>query len=400
MYEHISYEEILNRMMSRVSNKLDKREGSVIWDAHSPAALEIMALYIELERVINESFGDTASREFLIRRCAERGIKPYSASKAVCRGEFTPESVDVLGKRFNIGEINFCAVEKISDGVYKMECEKAGSEGNHFIGQLIPIDYINGLQTAELAELLIPGEDEEDTEELRRRYFDSFEDKAFGGNVKDYITKTNAIAGVGQTKVTRVWNGDIKPSELIPSATVKAWYDGAVNGLDDEPKRWLETVFNAAEEKKLTAGGTVLLTILGADFGEASEELVKKVQEEIDPEPYGGEGMGLAPIGHVVKVRSAEGVKVNIAVKIAFEAGYGFGNLKESIEKASEDYLLELRKVWGSSSVTVVRISQIETRLLSIKGIVDIGGTKINGAEENLTLGELQIPVLGGVEAD
>ena len=63
MYEHISYEEILNRMMSRVSNKLDKREGSVIWDAHSPAALEIMALYIELERVINESFGDTASRE-------------------------------------------------------------------------------------------------------------------------------------------------------------------------------------------------------------------------------------------------------------------------------------------------------------------------------------------------
>lgn len=400
MYEHISYEEILNRMMSRVSNKLDKREGSVIWDAHSPAALEIMALYIELERVINESFGDTASREFLIRRCAERGITPYPASKAVCRGEFTPESVDVLGKRFNIREINFCAVEKISDGVYKMECEKAGSEGNHFVGQLIPIDYINGLQTAELAELLIPGEDEEDTEELRRRYFDSFEDKAFGGNVKDYVTKTNAIAGVGQTKVTRVWNGDIKPSELIPSAAVKAWYDGAVNGLDDEPKRWLETVFNAAEEKKLTAGGTVLLTILGADFGEASEELVKKVQEEIDPEPYGGEGLGLAPIGHLVRVRSAEGVKVNITAKFAFETGYGFGNLKESVKKAAEDYLLELRKNWGESSATVVRISQIETRFLGIKGIVDIGGTKINGAEENLTLGELQIPVPGGVEAD
>ena len=205
---------------------------------------------------------------------------------------------------------------------------------------------------------------------------------------------------MGQTKVTRVWNGDIKPSELIPSAAVKAWYDGAVNGLDDEPKRWLETVFNAAEEKKLTAGGTVLLTILGGDFGEASEELVKKVQEEIDPEPYGGEGMGLAPIGHVVKVRSAEGVKVNITAKFAFETGYGFGNLKESVEKAAEDYLLELRKGWGSSSATVVRISQIETRLLSIKGIVDIGSTKLNGAEENLTLDELQIPILGGVNFD
>ena len=168
MYENVTYNEILNRMMSRVSNKLDKREGSVIWDAHSPAALEIMALYIELERVIRESFGDTASREFLIKRCAERGITPYPASKAVCRGEFTPDNIDVLGKRFNIGEMNFIAVEKISDGAYKMECEQAGSDGNRYLGQLTPIDYVSGLQTAELTELLIPGEDQEDTEELRK----------------------------------------------------------------------------------------------------------------------------------------------------------------------------------------------------------------------------------------
>ena len=284
MYENVTYNEILNRMMSRVSNKLDKREGSVIWDAHSPAALEIMALYIELERVIRESFGDTASREFLIKRCAERGITPYPASKAVCRGEFTPDNIDVLGKRFNIGEMNFIAVEKISDGAYKMECEQAGSDGNRYLGQLTPIDYVSGLQTAELTELLIPGEDQEDTEELRQRYFDSFEDKAFGGNVKDYVTKTNAIAGVGQTKVTRVWNGDIRPAEMIPSPEVRAWYSAAVNGLAEEPKKWLKTVFKAAEEKKLTVGGTVLLSILGADFGEASAELIAKVQETIDPE--------------------------------------------------------------------------------------------------------------------
>lgn len=37
MFEHVTYDEILNRMMSRVSSKLDKREGSVIWDAHSPS---------------------------------------------------------------------------------------------------------------------------------------------------------------------------------------------------------------------------------------------------------------------------------------------------------------------------------------------------------------------------
>lgn len=400
MYENVTYNEILNRMMSRVSNKLDKREGSVIWDAHSPAALEIMALYIELERVLKESFGDTASREFLIKRCAERGITPYPASKAVARGVFTPDNIDVLGKRFNIGEMNFVAIEKISDGVYKTECEQEGSEGNHYLGQLTPIDYVSGLQTAELTELLIPGEDEEDTEELRQRYFDSFDDKAFGGNVKDYMTKTNAIAGVGRTKVTRVWNGDIKPSEMIPSAEVKAWYSGIGSTLTDGVKTWLDTVYRAAEEKKLTVGGTVMLTILGADYGEASPELIARVQEEIDPEPYGGEGLGLAPIGHVVTVRSAEAVRVDIETRMLFEDGYGFGNLKESIETAAEEYFLELRKGWGEASVTAVRISQLESRILALKGVLDIWDTRLNGAEKNLILEGLQIPVFGGIRCD
>ncbi len=67
---------------------------------------------------------------------------------------------------------------------------------------MIPIDYIQGLKTAELTEILIPGEDEEDTEKLRQRYFDSFKDSAFGGNVRDYLNKTKSIPGVGSVKVT------------------------------------------------------------------------------------------------------------------------------------------------------------------------------------------------------
>ena len=30
MFENLTYEDLLNRMLDRVSNKLDKREGSVI----------------------------------------------------------------------------------------------------------------------------------------------------------------------------------------------------------------------------------------------------------------------------------------------------------------------------------------------------------------------------------
>ena len=66
MYEDVTHGEILKRMLARVPNTLDKREGSVIWDAHSPAAMEFRLLYMELDAVLREAYGDTASREFLV----------------------------------------------------------------------------------------------------------------------------------------------------------------------------------------------------------------------------------------------------------------------------------------------------------------------------------------------
>lgn len=395
MYD-VTYNEILERMLSRVSDKFDKREGSVIFDTHSPTALELEILYVELNTLIAEAYGDSASREFLIKRCKERGITPYEATYAVLKGEFTPTNIDVTGQRFNIGSMNFIVTEKIADGEYQVQCETPGIVGNQQMGTMIPIDYIEGLETAELTEILIPGEDEEETEDLRTRYFDSFNERAFGGNVRDYLEKTNAIPGVGSTKVTRVWNNDLRPAEMIPSAAVQAWYTTIKPTLTGEVAAWLETVFNAAADKKLTTGGTILLTILNSDFGAASETLIQTVQQTIDPDEYAGEGYGVAPIGHIVKVVSAETKTVIVKTNITFDVGYGWSNLQSSINEVISNYLLELRKSWADNPYLVVRISQIETRLLGIKGIVDIDNTKINGDSDNLTLGKFEVPVFGG----
>ncbi len=54
--------------------------------------------------------------------------------------------------------------KKIADGIYKVECEELGNIGNQYLGEMIPMEYIKGLQTACLTGILIPGEDEEDTE--------------------------------------------------------------------------------------------------------------------------------------------------------------------------------------------------------------------------------------------
>lgn len=399
MYESVTYDKILKRMLDRVSGKFDKREGSVIWDTHSPAAIEFQILYLELDTVLREAYGDTASREFLILRCRERGITPYPATNAILKGEFSPVDINVIEKRFNIGSLNYVVTEKIADGEYKVRCESAGIIGNQYLGNMLPIEYIDGLETAELTEVLIPGHDEEDTEDLRRRYFDSFGGKAFGGNMKDYLEKTNAIPGVGGTKVTRVWNGNIRPADMTPSEKVRAWYQNIIGTLNDETAVWLDTVYNAAAEKKLTTGGTVLLTILNSDFEAASNTLIETVQKTIDPEANAGEGYGFAPIGHVVSVKSADSVKVFVKTAITFDIGYGWNNLKNSIDSAVSDYLLELRKSWADSPYLVVRISQIERRLLDIKGIVDIENTAVNDSKDNLILGKYEIPIFGGVDA-
>ena len=351
MYENVTYEDILQRMLDRVPENMDKREGSIIYDALAPAAVELQLMYIEFDVILKETFGDTASREYLIRRAAERGITPQPATYAFLKAKTVPSDLQIpLNSRFSLNDLNYYVVEKISDGEYKMQCETIGKIGNGYFGDMIPIDYIQGLESIELTDLLIPGEDEEDTELLRQRYFDSFDSKAYGGNVDDYLNKTNSLPGVGSTKVTPVWNG----------------------------------------------GGTVLLTILNSEYGKASDTLIQTVQEEIDP-TQDGSGIGIAPIGHIVTVETASEVAVNVSASITFEEGYSWTGQKTAIEEAVKGYLLEIRKEWANQSAYVVRIAKIESRIMALKGVLDIANTKINDSESNLMLTKYQIPVFGGV---
>lgn len=46
-----------------------------------------------------------------------------------------------------------------------------------------------------------------------------------------------------------------------------------------------------------------------------------------------------------------------------------------------------------------MRVSQIETRILSVEGILDVGDTTIGGQAQNLALGVDEVPVRGDVIA-
>lgn len=403
MFENMTDDFLRERMLARIPEKLDRRPSSLIYDTHEATANELAILYVEMEYLVRNSYGDSASREFLVLLCRDRGISPEPATGAVLRGIFVPDGLVAAGQRFNIGELNYVFTgRRVEDaeGGWEVECETEGTVGNRYLGKMIPMDYIAGLKTAELTEVLVPGRDEEDTDTLRQRYLDSFQEQAFGGNRADYLAKTRGIEGVGGIRVTRVWNGDIRPEEMIPSDAVRAWYAGIIGTLPQETAAWLSAVYAAACEKKLTVGGTVLVTIVNSnDFGEASGVLLDRVQTILDPEQNAGEGYGLAPIGHVVNVKSARAVAIEVKTTLAFDEGYSWNSLNSIVQNTVEAYLFELRKQWADSSYTVVRVSQIEARLLGVKGIMDISNTELNGSAANVILGPYEIPVAGGVAA-
>ncbi|HIW33435.1 MAG TPA: baseplate J/gp47 family protein, partial [Candidatus Paenibacillus intestinavium] len=230
-------------------------------------------------------------------------------------------------------------------------CETTGTIGNEQFGMLLPIDYVANLARAELGEVLVPGEDEESDDMLRQRFYEAVNEPAFGGNVADYKQKVNEIAGVGATKVYPVWNG----------------------------------------------GGTVKCTIIAADWEPPSSALVNDVQTIIDPIVNSGQGLGQAPIGHVVTIAGVTGVTINIETTLLLSENVTPGHVQADIEMLMDAYLLELRQDWQNQVQIIVRIAQIDARMLTAQGVEDVSNTKINGIAANLTLSADDIPMLGTV---
>ena len=404
MFETKTYEALLASALARVSSGIDKREGSMVMNGVAPSMAELAQLYIGLDFVFTATYLATAPREYLIKRAADRNMSPYPPSAAVFRAEFNIEVP--VGTRFSCEDLNFVVTarmdtsEDTATGLsHRVTCETAGAQANGYTGQLIPIEYVDGLTHAELVELLIPGDDEEDTEVFRQRVLDSFKSQAFGGNQADYIEKVKAMPGISAVKVHPVWNGDIAPSTLIPDAAVTAWYTSALAGLSEPVAAWLTAVYTAALNKKLTVGGTVKLVLLASNNTAPSETLIDEVQTAVDPTENAGEGLGLAPIGHVVRVEGVGEDTINLSFDLYYQREWSWDDVSAYVTEAINGYFLELAQSWADQNeALVVRISQVESRLLGITGILDIANTKINGEAANCTLTLDHIPVLGTIE--
>lgn len=350
----VSYEALMERKLDRIDDKRDKRQGSLIFDAMAPNAAETASFYADLELLEDRTFADTAAGDDLTRRAAERGIWRKGAVKATFYGRFLDEDGGEYpvesGTRFFLEEYQYVVLFREEDGRYVLECETAGACGNAYLGNLVPLETMTGLAAATLEELRTDGEDEEGDEELRKRYFASFDADAFGGNIADYKSKVNALRNVGGVKVYPAWNG----------------------------------------------GGTVKLVVIDQGWRAPTETELAELQTQIDPEGR-GDGYGIAPIGHQVTVAGVTEVTCGITMRLSLAEGAVMETVLAEIGQRFEDYFAELRKGWAESEHLTVRISYLEARALEADGVVDVSGCSINGGSGNLALGADDIPVLGEI---
>lgn len=362
MFDDNSFENVLERNLDRISDEFDKREGSVIYDAIAPMAIEISLLYSYLDFLFKNAFGDTANRYWLIERAKERGIEPYKATKAIIIVKFDAELN--IGDRFFIDDIYYTVskLQREDKGLffYELICNEAGTIGNIEGGKLTPTKTIRNLKLAEIYKLAILGENEEDTEDFRQRYFESIKSMAYGGNIDDYRKKVKAIDGVGLVKVIPVWNG----------------------------------------------GGTVKIIITDPEFKEPTPELISKVQEIIDPIPFHQKGVGVAPIGHYVTVVGAKSKKINITCGILKSRESNLEDIKEEIKKDIEEYFKVQRKMWATyekidSKIYIendIRLAKITSIILNISDVIDYDTIRFTDTDKKVfELSEDELPVLGDV---
>lgn len=353
-YESQTYETILARMMARVSANypnLDTREGSVLFNALAPAALELAVMYTELDNVLKESFVNTASREYILIGCEQMGmdISQFDASPSVHKGEFNVEVA--IGSRWNCDLHNFTVTEYIGKNgdyyTYRMKCESDGSGANNQTGDLTPItDAPNGLTYAKITECLIEGENESSDEEIRTAYYEFVNSTISDGNVAQYerwcseYKDENGVRGIGNVKVFPLWNG----------------------------------------------ANTVKVSILSASNTKASDTLIEEFQEYLDPN-IEGMGNGVAPIGAFVTVTTATEIPINVSASVTLKSGY---TDTTGIAKAITDYLASI--AYEKSMVSYMNIGAI---ILNVEGVETVDNLLVNNSTANITLGNEEIPVLG-----
>lgn len=366
MFEGVTYERLLEDVLSHAPEGIDTRQGSIFYDAVSGTLLKIAKLYTDLDIITQMTTVATATGEALDIRASEYNVQRLAVTRAKYHALFDG-AIPQAGERFYYDGAYFALGFDRETGVYYFEAEAAGESGNNVYegAPAVPVNNITGLVSAAFGKIYENGSDSEDDESLRTRVREKIAAPAENGNRQHYKTWCESIDGVGQARIFPLWNG--------PN-TVKA----------------------------------VLIDTVGKPCGTAK---VLEVQNYIDPAGKGltatvdgvtytvgdGLGNGAANIGAHFTAVGAASLLVRVSFRAELAPGATTEDARQEAAGAIEEYIRGL--VLGSSDGkdVIVRVSAVGAILSGLKSMVDYNNLTLNGGTQNIVPGDDDVPVLGEV---
>ena len=302
-------EQILSRLLSKISDEFDKAVGSFFYDVNKPVSDEIADIRIRNEEILKNGFALTAEGVYLDNKVAEQGIKRKSATHSSVEVTITgtPGAIIAEGDKVASDTITFTVTEtkeidETGNVVVSAICDIPGKIGNVPIGAInrFPVT-LSGLVGVTNTESATDGFDEETDDELRTRYFEKVSLPATSGSKYHYVMWAKEVSGVGDAKCIPLWNGN----------------------------------------------GTVKVIIINSDKGIASEELISEVVNHIEEN---------RPIGAEVTVESAEPLVIDISVSLVLVNGVDVDTAREKVSESITKYLQ--KNAFSSTYISYAQIKQ------------------------------------------
>jgi len=345
MYEKQTFEAIMQRLLSKVPSDIDKSEGSFIYDALAPAALELAQAYVELDNILKIVFAQTSYGEWLEKRCAEFGIYRKAGTKATGQVKFIGSDGTIIpagtivqtesGLQYQtLAEATISSGQAIAD----IEAVEEGSQYNVPAGAIteLPVQIVGVVSVTNEAPTT-GGTNEEDDSSLLNRLLVKVQTPATSGNANHYKLWALEVAGVGDVKVFPLWNGP----------------------------------------------GTVKVVIIDSNKQPASTDIVNAVITHIEEN---------RPIGASVTVQSAQALNIDISVTIVRDTNYTLEQVTTNVRNKITEYLKSI-----AFKQSYVSYAQIGSLILDSEGVLDYSNLLVNNGTANISVGDEQVAVLGEV---
>lgn len=347
----MSIDTIHNTMLQNIPNEWNKLEGYPVYDITRGFSFAIDELDAKIEDVKNKQSVRNLSGSDLEKVIEERtGLTRKTGVKAVGRvkivsGQGTVLKTDLFATENDIYFQSLEAKDVTAGDYVLVECTEGGLVGNVGTGTITVVPKtITGISQITNDEPTTGGYDTETDENLLERYFDRLRNPVNGVNTNQYIAWANSVAGVGGARCIPIWNGK----------------------------------------------NTVKVIIIGNDYKPASDNVVKLVQDYIDPNKN-GDGSGVATIGAVTTVVSAKTTPIKVTIKGVKISG-DVSTIKAEIKDTIDRYIRQ-----SAFNTDYVSIAKIGALIIDIDGVTDFKELKLNDAHDSISIENDACGVLSGV---